>query len=245
MPFFSIIIPVYNVAPYLRECLDSVLAQTFTDWEAICVDDGSTDGSVEILEQYSKSDSRFKVYRQLHSGISVTRQHGLEIAKSDWLVWVDSDDWVEESFLSDFEKKAHCDDLDVIWTGYTIDYETNSEIRYQEINSSIKEHARALMEERVWGALWCRAFRSSFLQKNNISFDNLGLQFQEDLAFVSLCLKCGARIGYAKGCAYHYVQHHGSLLHGGCKTSPSALVLLQQTLESNFEGLGVDRSRWR
>ena len=63
-PFFSIIIPVYNVAPYLRECLDSVVAQTFTDWEAICVDDGSTDGSGAILDEYEAGDKRFRVIHQ-------------------------------------------------------------------------------------------------------------------------------------------------------------------------------------
>lgn len=237
---FAIIVPVYNSAKYLDRCLRSLQSQRVNDWTAICIDDGSDDGSVEILERYSKSDSRIKVYRQKHGGISVTRKHALEFANSDWIVWVDSDDWIEENFLSNFEKKIRSDDLDVIWTGYKIDYAGREESRYQDVDASIKGHARALLEERVWGSLWCRAFRMSFLQKNNISFDNLGLQFQEDLAFVSLCLKCGARIGYVKGCAYHYVQHSGSALHGGCKTKPRALVRLQQTLEFNFQGLGLD-----
>ena len=67
-PKFSIIIPVYNVAPYLRECFDSVLAQTFTNWEAICVDDGSTDGSGEILDEYAARDGRFRVIHQKNAG---------------------------------------------------------------------------------------------------------------------------------------------------------------------------------
>ena len=83
MPFFSIIIPVYNVAPYLRECLDSVIAQTFTDWEAICVDDGSTDGSGAILDEYAARDERFK---------SVARNAAIELMHGDWFLFVDADD---------------------------------------------------------------------------------------------------------------------------------------------------------
>ena len=80
-PFYSIIIPVYNIVSYLRECLDSVLAQTFTDWEAICVDDGSTDNSLDILIKYSIIDRRITVLKQnnLHAGIA--RNAGLTIAK--------------------------------------------------------------------------------------------------------------------------------------------------------------------
>lgn len=91
-PFFSIIIPVYNVAPYLRECLDSVLAQTFTDWEAICVDDGSTDGSGTILDEYVAKDKRFKVVHQANAGVGSARNKGLDIAKGGWILFLDADD---------------------------------------------------------------------------------------------------------------------------------------------------------
>ena len=85
MPYFSIIIPVYNVAPYLRECLDSVLAQTFTDWEVICVDDGSTDGSGEILEEYAVKDKRFKVVHQENQGVVAARVNGFNQSKNNIL----------------------------------------------------------------------------------------------------------------------------------------------------------------
>ena len=78
---FSIIIPVYNVAQYLRECLDSVLAQTFTDWEAICVDDGSTDGSGAILDEYAAKDWRFRVIHQDNAGVGFARNVALNVAR--------------------------------------------------------------------------------------------------------------------------------------------------------------------
>ena len=99
-PFFSIIIPVYNVAPYLRECLDSVLAQTFTDWEAICVDDGSTDGSGAILDEYAAKDNRFRVFHQKNAGVSVARNNGLMLASGEWIWFVDSDDSIREGSLA-------------------------------------------------------------------------------------------------------------------------------------------------
>lgn len=98
-PFFSIIIPVYNVAPYLRECLDSVLAQTFTGWEAICVDDGSTDGSGSILNEYKEKDERFKIIHKSNGGVSSARNRGLEHVAGKWVWFVDADDAIHPKAL--------------------------------------------------------------------------------------------------------------------------------------------------
>ena len=98
-PAFSIIIPVYNVSPYLRGCLDSVLAQTFTDWEAICIDDGSIDGSSAILDIYASLDKRIKVYRQSNCGVSFTRNKGLGLAQGDWVTFLDADDMYAPEWL--------------------------------------------------------------------------------------------------------------------------------------------------
>jgi len=104
---FSIIIPVYNVAPYLRECLDSVLAQTYTDWEAICVDDGSTDGSGAILDEYAAKDPRFKVIHQANAGVSAARNAALDIAQGEWVWFVDGDDEIHPKSLEFFTGKAN------------------------------------------------------------------------------------------------------------------------------------------
>lgn len=77
-PFFSVIVPVYNVAPYLGECLDSVLAQTFTDWECLCTDDGSKDGSDLILDAYARRDPRFRITHQPNAGVSAARNRALD-----------------------------------------------------------------------------------------------------------------------------------------------------------------------
>ena len=92
MPYFSIIIPVYNVAPYLRECLDSVLAQTFTDWEVICVDDGSTDESGAILDEYAAKDKRIIVFHQENGGVGDARNFGVNQADGEYVIFLDGDD---------------------------------------------------------------------------------------------------------------------------------------------------------
>lgn len=111
-PFLSIIIPVYNVAPYLRECLTSVLAQTFTDWEAICVDDGSTDGSGVILDEYAAKDDRFRVLHQTNAGVSIARNYGLSGAKGEWLLFADADDAYRVNAFSEIAKLVSSDRYD-------------------------------------------------------------------------------------------------------------------------------------
>ena len=110
----SIIIPVYNVAPYLRECLDSVLAQKFGDWEAICVDDGSTDGSSAILDEYALNDKRFRIIHQKNAGVSATRNVALDLAIGEWLAFVDADDLLPVDSLAHLLSMAKDVDAKVV-----------------------------------------------------------------------------------------------------------------------------------
>ena len=99
MPLFSIVVPVYNAAPYLADCLDSLLAQTCADWEAICVDDGSTDGSGAILDGYAAKDSRFRVVHQKDAGAWSARNAALDMATGEWVCFLDSDDMLAPKWL--------------------------------------------------------------------------------------------------------------------------------------------------
>ena len=112
-PLISIIIPVYNVEAYLRQCLDSILMQEMTDWEAILVDDGSPDGSGAICDEYAAGDPRIKVFHKANGGVSSARNLGLEVAKGEWIVFVDSDDKIEKGFLEIEDVSA-----DIIQKGY-------------------------------------------------------------------------------------------------------------------------------
>ena len=114
IPKVSVIIPVYNVEAYLRQCLDSVVNQTLRDIEIICVDDGSTDGSRAILEEYSEKDSRFKVIKQNHSNAGACRNAAMAIAKGEYLGFVDADDFCDLTLFEKAYTKAKSDDADVV-----------------------------------------------------------------------------------------------------------------------------------
>ena len=120
MPAISIIIPVYNVEKYLRRCLDSVLNQTFQDWQAICVNDGSPDNSATILEEYAQRGSRFVVVTKKNGGSSDARNVGVKRAQGEYILFVDSDDFIHPQTLElmvDIAKSKKADmamfDLDV------------------------------------------------------------------------------------------------------------------------------------
>ena len=97
MPKLSVIVPVYNTEKYLRECIDSILAQTFTEFELILVDDGSTDGSGAICDAYAEKDPRIQVIHQPNGGITVARKSGIQIARGEYVTFVDSDDWIDKN----------------------------------------------------------------------------------------------------------------------------------------------------
>ena len=124
MTKISIIIPCYNVEKYLRRCLDSVLSQTFCDWEAICVDDGSPDECGKILDQYAQNDSRFKIIHQENKGASVARNNGLAEAKGDWICFVDSDDIIHPQMLEIVYNKAISNNVDMVHYKYQ-EFKTN------------------------------------------------------------------------------------------------------------------------
>jgi len=113
MPLISVIIPVYNVEKHLEKCLESVCKQTFRDFEVICVNDGSTDGSAEILKKYAAKDKRFTVITQENKGLSAARNTGLEHAKAKHIAYVDSDDFVHERFLEILYKASTEYDADI------------------------------------------------------------------------------------------------------------------------------------
>lgn len=114
MPTFSIIVPVYNAQRYLRECLDSIIAQVFVDFECICVDDGSTDGSAGILDEYATRDARFRVVHQENGGEGVARNTGLHVARGAVIAWVDADDLVDSGVLMEVQTIFRQNAVDMI-----------------------------------------------------------------------------------------------------------------------------------
>lgn len=127
-PFkISVIVPVYNVEKYLSRCIDSILSQTFTDFELLLVDDGSTDKSGEICDEYAKTDARIKVFHTENRGVSAARNLGIKEASADWISFVDSDDWVEDKYLSDLYGEGFSHDECIVCQSVFMENESSPE----------------------------------------------------------------------------------------------------------------------
>jgi glycosyltransferase involved in cell wall biosynthesis len=125
-PMFSVLIPAYNVAEYLGECLESVLKQSYVDWEAVVIDDGSTDSTGQICDRFAKKDIRFKVFHQKNQGISVTRNRLIELSKGAYIIFLDSDDyWIEKDLLQAVYNEIIKNKVEIVaWWAKLLDNET-------------------------------------------------------------------------------------------------------------------------
>lgn len=185
----SVIIPVYNVEKYLRQCLDSVINQTYTNLEIICVNDCSTDSSLEILEEYAKKDSRIIIINnETNCGLGLTRNHGYEYATGEYIHFLDSDDWIEQGL---YEKLADViaknGDIDVtyffkrMYSEQTGEFQSDNLLQDNTANKliHIDDDFRATM---VWKeSVWCKLYLKSFLDDMKIIHNDY--RCHEDMEF--------------------------------------------------------------
>ena len=185
MPFFSIIIPVYNVEPYLRESLDSVLAQTFADWEAICVDDGSTDGSGSILDQYAAKDSRFRIFHQPNAGVSAARNKALDEVHGEWFLFLDGDDILRLDGLELFVPYIKNDQYDGILVHPYIPNWSGGDVPRRKIQTNVLVE-NATREDLLFGPYAANGFPFSRIYRRCV-FGKLrfpvGVKMAEDVYF--------------------------------------------------------------
>lgn len=134
----SVIVPVYNVEEFLPRCLDSIIYNTFQDLEIICIDDGSTDGSLEILNNYREKDKRIKVYSKSNEGLSSARNEGIRHCTGDWVAFVDSDDWLHKEYFSTLLTIQNSKNYDIVVGGFQRTVDSNS-MDYRISNYSVKE----------------------------------------------------------------------------------------------------------
>lgn len=183
MPLVSIIVPVYNTAPYLRACLDSVLSQSFTDLEILLVDDGSTDGSGKICDEYAGKDSRVIVLHQENGGVGSARNRGLDHARGEFFVFVDSDDLVDKEHLEHLMDS----DADLVVSGvYKFGAKKGIEVPSRRISFGIEALASHWNTPPEMNYLYCypvvKRFRTRIIRENGIRF-NESLFFSEDMCF--------------------------------------------------------------
>lgn len=189
MPQISVIIPVYNAEKYLNRCIDSILAQSFTDFEVLLVDDGSPDGSGEICDNYIAKDSRIRVFHKQNEGVSSARNMGLDNAIGEWVTFVDADDWIEKDTLEQCIENSK--DVEFVRFGMKSVYGENLYIEDTRLENSwtYKIYCANVFSRQtalgVWGGLYLR----SIFTNNNIKF-NPQYRLGEDWLVLMQYLKC-------------------------------------------------------
>lgn len=188
IPHVSIIVPVYNVEKYLRQCLDSLINQTLKEIEIICINDGSTDNSLQILEEYAKKDGRIKVINEKNVGQGAARNNGMERATGEYIGFVDSDDWVDITMFEKLYKNAKYHDSDMVMCLVNVFDENSQGLRYDKpyfalecfnknFNKNVFDHTETKdFFFHICVTVFNKIYRTSFLKKINA-------KFPEDLIF--------------------------------------------------------------
>lgn len=206
MARFTIIVTIYNAEQTLQRCLDSIVAQSYPDWETILVDDGSTDGSGNVCEEYAARDSRFKVIHQENGGNSFAMNTGLAHANSEWVTFCDADDYTLNTWLENFHSMEN-DESDVLIQGFETDKSINGIVTKTsygiDFQGNPQEAYYKLREELILGYTWNKAYRLSNLRKNNLSFDST-ITFKQDEEFFMRFLNTARHITCTSRKGYHY-----------------------------------------
>lgn len=175
-PRFSIVVPIYNVEKYLKECLDSVVGQTFPDFECIMVNDGSTDNSEKIAKQYADGDCRFSVYTQENQGLSGARNTGIRYAKGEYIVFLDSDDFIKLNALEELSKIVKKERSDVIVSSSIAYYDDSQNLIPREWNIPEQWDCQGQLLDIISNspnfvlAAWCLVVRRNYLLEKRLMF---------------------------------------------------------------------------
>ncbi len=212
-PVISIIMPVYNAEETVSRMIDTIIAQTFIEWELICIDDGSKDSSGVILDEYAKRDERIRVIHKVNEGVSAARQDGLDVARGDYIIHADSDDWVEPTMLEDMYEKITKDDCDVVFCDLYLNNGAGQKY-IPQVATSLEPHQ--LIDDffgKLYGSCCNKLVKKSCIDKYKIKFP-IGVNYCEDLLFwISLFKNNDVKVIYLSKAYYHYVENKESITH--------------------------------
>lgn len=207
-PIISVIVPIYNMEKLMRKCIDSILAQTFQDYECLLIDDGSKDGSSAICDEYAAKDDRFKAFHKPNGGLSDARNYGLAHAKGEYTIFFDPDDWVDENCLKDMFEKAQEANADMVMCD--IWYNDPYRQRYSKQEPTSLNHLdvlKDLITGKVYGFTVTKLIRKELYKKFDIQYP-VGMYGCEDQYSMCKLMKNDIRIAYLPKAFYHYM-HYG------------------------------------
>lgn len=217
----SIIVPIYNTEKYLRQCLESIIAQTYTLWEAILIDDGSPDNCGKICDEYATKDKRFKVIHQENCGVSIARQKGLDNANGDYIIHCDPDDWIEPTMLMELLNTAVNKKADMVICDYIIEKNQGAKYAKQYIpeNSDSNYVIENLIGGSLHGSLCNKLIRRDCC--SNIKFYPSNIYLAEDELFNIRVLKNDISIAYLPKAFYHYRMDNSSSI---CNSKNGSII---------------------
>jgi glycosyltransferase, family 2 len=207
-PKISVIVPVYNTEKWLRRCVDSILAQTYTDFELLLIDDGSTDSSGEICDEYAQQDSRIRVFHKPNGGVSSARNLGLDNSKGDWITFCDADDYVYPCWLDNFSPEN--ENYDLKCQGI----KTDKSLSLKEVSIDKREYGiniegdicsvlEALFQNEILGYTVLKTFKNSIITRYHLRFD-VNTKFHEDELFVIQYAQYATRARSLSAIGYYY-----------------------------------------
>lgn len=204
-PIISVIVPVFNAENYLRKCIDSLLSQTFSKFEILLIDDGSTDKSGQICDEYARVDKRVLVFHNENQGVSVTRQFGIDHASGIYTIHVDSDDWVDCDMLEELYAEAQRSNADMVICDYWVEYARKTELKKQQPACLDSESVLRDLFVKLHGSCWNKLIRKSCYMDYHIQFPK-DLHYSEDLYVMVALLLHPLKISYLPKAFYHYDQ---------------------------------------
>lgn len=220
-PTFSIIVPVYNTELYLRSCLDSIAAQTYTDFEVIMIDDGSEDGGAAICKEYSGRDNRFSYYVQENGGVSSARNAGIGKARGEWLLFVDSDDELPLDALQIYKEMCSEENVSLCMGTYVCEsyepkdcYKESRKFKKTLGREQIMELMFLTYEHNYQGYVWNKVFRRDMIEEHHLRFD-CAVCFNEDRLFCVeyICMMKGKAL-FTSVPVYRYYRRQSGVMGG-------------------------------
>lgn len=208
-PFISLVMPVYNSELYLVRALDSILAQTYKAWELILVDDGSKDTSGTICDTYAEKDARIMVVHKSNGGCSAARQTGMQYVRGEYVLHIDSDDWLEKIALEEYYMMISTAQADVIYSNAF--WNDSSIWKFLKVETP-QEMVSAIFNQKMWGVLWNKMVRTKIAKQWAMVPNDVSMW--EDIAYILPCLLHSTSIAYIDKPLYHYnIDNGGSMIH--------------------------------
>jgi len=224
-PKISIIIPAYNSAETIRRTVDSVLAQTFQDFELIVIDDGSKDNTCEVLQSYK--DKRLRIYHQKNQGPALTRNRGIELARGEYLMFIDSDDYIESGYLEMYYREAIVKKADLVIGGYK--HLKNDKVDF------IRQLKPGRFAKYIVVGPVCKIYKREFIRKHNITF--LDTTSSEDVYFSVLLYSKNPKISIIDDTSYNYYYRADSISNTAHKGFDERVNILDLMERINFKNI--------